>query len=782
MKPLVYAITGLLILTLSGPAFSDESARILALRAGGHETFHRLVIELSHEALYRVETRGGRVKIMLQDVNSRGYRPAPLDSDFFTLERVSTEKKKKGFVTTLVLALDREARIRKMQMDRPFRVIVDMYPRGRAASSRTGRIKRPSLQKAKQVPPQKPRRLSALVFNEGWRRGFEKKAVMGLKAAYYSKLPLPGLDLLREVVPLKGADAWKSGVEARAEIRSLLENGEKGRAETLKVIVALIKEDGRLEDLESIIMRTPENALTPLARFLLAVHYEKEGLYPEAIAYYALAHDSAALKRLRAESALARGRALFFSGRGAEASIWLERAVKDGAGEARPFLAAMYMLRGEIIKARHAYARLGRPKDPLALMGLGRLMMMRRDYSGAGEVYTALAERFRKDDFLWSFFMLRSADALLASGALKDALETYSSLSKNSRGLGRSMAKMALADYYSGDGKNPSTARALYENVASGTGQLAGEARLRLAAVLNTLKRFDEAMRTVDALSPENTPFGAGSTIRFLRSRIAFNWVAFLYTKKKWPEISMLNYRFGDLISLGRRAEYDLMVGEAMLRAGLTPDGVRALKMAENLGTKDVKEKALFLLARLYLDQSDPIAAGRILADIKSLDAKAARGHLWKDYDLETQYLRGGYGDVVRLGRGSRSGEVLLMVGRAYERLGDMSGAARAFRDAAALFKEKNNTRGLVSALTGYGDIRFESREFRPAIEAYTRAASLAGGREADLGNWARYRLALSYAGAGMERKASDLVADLKKRDKSYGAWAEALSKVGAGG
>jgi len=621
-----------------------------------------------------------------------------------------------------------------------------------------------------------------VLMNSGWRREYRKKALHRLKGALRVESHGPGPGILSLFVPLKGAEAWQSGVEAEAYVKTLEEEGEPDRAATLEAVLEVLRGEAGTEVLEGVILRREENDLTPVARFVLASSFEAEGLYTEAGAHYGMVYESDTRKELRAAAALGKARALLLTDRMSESTRWFSRAIELGEKEASSWLAGVYVLQGKYEEAARLFAGLGKIKNPVALMGLGDFEMRKGDYAGAARAFKNLSMRFRDDDFLRSFFTMRLGDAMLGLGNEKEAIDAYKSIRKDSKGEGRHMAAMALADYYSGSGKKPLLALVLYKEVAGSLSPVAGDARIRLAALLERRRKHRVAMETLNAFFAGNIPPKSSELIRFWRSKIAFNWIADLHEKKEWISLLEVNYRYGDLVTLVKRAEASFMVGEAMLHTGLTPDAVVALKRAVNLGTKDIKTKALFLLVSHYLGQRDHGAARRLLDDIRSISPRLASTHLWKGYYIHARFLAGSYDDVIRLGSKIDDGKTQLMVGRAYGGLGRWRDAGRAFRRAAAYYRKKKDAKGLLASLAGYGDSLFGRGDYAGAAAAYGSALESAGGVSAADANWVRYRLSLSYARAGNTARAVEVIKELRKRDRDFALWAEALSLKGAGG
>jgi len=807
VKYILYPMMLVLALSLAEPglcAAKQDGGDIRAIRAGRHKGFHRLVIVLSRKAAYRIKKTKRAIEIDILDVDSRSLRGGFAGTKFFRVKKISTALKEGAPLTTMDISLRGPVVIRDRVAKRPYRIVVDMYPVKKAkrhvkkkTQVVTGVEKKTPVLKttsakilSKKVTEKKYSKKSyhgaghhrAFVFNEGWRWIFRKEAVRHLKESFYGNIADNGLEILLEYVPIKGGTAWDDGAEADAYVKALAKHGYKARAATLKTIIALIKKEGDLIGAERVIVKEPYNNYTPIAHFLLASAYEREGLYPEAVAYYGMAYEAKASKKLKARAALGRGRVLFFSGHLAKSLKWFKRAGKEGSKEADGWLAGSLLLKGEFRSAWARYRRFGVTKDPLSLMGLGDMKMMRGDYKGAHLIFKGLKSRFMEEPFLRSFFAVRSADSMLAAGSVKAGLAAYKAIKKISKGEGLALSEMALADYYSADGGKPLEAKALYREVAKSGSRGAGEAYIRLAIVLEELKEYGEAMKTLDEISPEKKLFTRREMAGFLRSRIAFNWVKDLYSQKKWLDTAKVNFRYGDWITFGKRAGNSLRAGEALMRLGLTPDAIRALNNAVNIGSKEIKTKAVLLLTRLYLDQRDGVAASAVLEDLRSSSPEAARAPKWSAYYIEAQYLNGNFKEVIRLSRGKKSGPLILMRAAAYRRLGMWPEARESYARARDLFRKNKDKKRLLEAETGYADSQFIARGFTEAIDAYNAAEGTAANGHAVTESWLRYRLSLSYSGAGMREKAVNALKDLKHSDRSYGAWAEALQMAQRGG
>ncbi len=842
---LLCAFMAVLVLLLPGPAYSSKGFEKIFLRGARHRGFHRFVISLSGETLYRVVKRGRAIRVILIDVRGRQAGTARLKTGFFSIKDVKTGPGAQGPLTTITLGLRQEARIRQRVLHHPYRIVLDMYPRAskgavasrggqkkyegrerkkkkgrddtagrkrkiaRASDHGLGSVKGPDQgigKKKKTITPAGQGKAAArkvethrtagkvrqrglsILANTGWRRLYRDSAVEHLKAVMEQAKDRSGPEFIGLFMPSEPGhrkEERRGSVDLEEYVISLEEEGRSASAATLGALLAMLRAELDEEGLLQVIYRTGENEFTPLARFFIASRYETEGLYTEAGAFYAMVYESKTKEHLRGAAALGRARTLFLGGRAGPSIVWFRRALDLGEREALPWLAGVLVMRGGYEEAAGVYERLGKTTNPFALMGLGEIAMKRGDYEAAAASFRELAGHFRdKDEFLHSFFTMRLADALLGLGDWKDALQAYSSVRKTSRGEGRIMATMALGDFYSGQGAKPLLAMVMYREVSVSSSMVAGDGRLRLAAVLEGQGEHARAMETLEAFFSGNIPPKSVGLIRFWRSKIAYRWITELYGKKKWFDLLEVNYRYGDLITLVKRARASLMVGEAMLRTGLTPDGVLALKRAENLGTPDVKEEALFLLVSYYLGQRDAGAAGRLLEDLRALSPYLATTARWRGLYLRTRYIAGDYEEVIRLGRGSRDGPLLLLVGRSCSALGRWDQALGAFRAARAWFRKKKDSKGLMKAVMGYGESLFGKGDYRGAARVYEALLpGSGGGGIAGAGlNWARYRLSLSYARSGRGPKALGIIRDLRKKDRDLALWAETLAGQGAGG
>ncbi len=802
LKYILYLIIIPVLSLCSGlPAYGGGAGDIVSTRAGVHSDFHRLVIELRDEAVYSTKKSGKTLEVLVSGIDSSGFSGGYAGTDFFRLIKVETRIKDKVRVTSFFLNLKKEpARVRFWTMEKPYRILVDMYPdkahpsagsvKHSKAHGRSLAAAKPSHEKKHSVAhtTKKPQSTKlgrraggraagrSLAFNKGWRWRYRVETVRRLKDYYYVNIPDPALDELREYLPLTQVAHWEESMDAPFYLRTLTEKGEISSARTLQDIIVLTERDLTNTEVEQDLLRISNNYFTPMAHFLLASSYEREGLYPESLAYYAMAYDAGSVKKLKAIAALGRGRVLFFSGHVGEAGKWFRKAEREGSEEAAAWLANSLVLKGELKAAWSRYSKLENLRDPLSLMGLADLKMLRGDYKGAARDFKSLKSRFRGKSFIESFFALREADTALARGEVDEAVAGYTAIQKSGDSEGSSMAVLALADYYAYEGNILIKARDLYKEVAGARSIGSPEALLSLSEVYEDLGEHSEAMKALDDFFIRY-PFATGADmVGLLRSKISYNWVVDLYREKKWLHLATVNYRYGHWISFGKRAENFLRVGEALMRIGLTPDAVLALGKAEKIGRLNVRVKAGLLLTRIYLDQRDFEAAEKLLKDTKPDLRGRENSALWADYYLETQYLKGNYREVISLGRGRTEGPILLMRARAYNELAEWDKAMSLYSEAIAEFKHSGDKTGLMRAETGYGDTLFLSGGYASAIDAYSKAAEMADKVSAVTERWARYRLSLSYAGAGMGEEALRSVKELKKKDNSYGDWAEALT------
>jgi len=125
---------------------------------------------------------------------------------------------------------------------------------------------------------------------------------------------------------------------------------------------------------------------------------------------------------------------------------------------------------------------------------------------------------------------------------------------------------------------------------------------------------------------------------------------------------------------------------------------------------------------------------------------------------------------------------LVLLRAAAYRGLGMWPEAGKSYAKARALFRKNKDKKRLLEAETGYADSQFIARGFTEAIDAYNAAEAMSANGPAVTESWLRYRLSLSYSGAGMREKAVNALKNLKHSDRSYGAWAEALQLAQRGG
>jgi len=776
----IYTLFFIIFITISSFTASwAGKGDIVSTRSGRHRDFHRLVIELRSKAKFSITSLAKSLEVRVVGIDSLGFRGGYAGTSFFKLQRISTVSKANVPVTTFFLRHKKTARIRYRSLQKPFRIIIDMYPQALSSGAVKASHRVKKSKSAKSAPKRTVyggREHSALAFNKGWRWTFRKSTIKHLKEYYYSNIPSASIDKYSEYVHLREGLGRVEGMETLSYLKALTLGGYLNDAQTFQSIILFARNVITNTEAEQDLMEVPENAFTSMARFLIASYYEREGLYPEAIAYYGMAYNGRGSKKLKANAAIGRGRVLFFSGKVSESKKWFIKARKEGSRDAGAWLANVLFLKGEFSKAWSNYAKMDNLEDPLSLMGFADIKMMRGDFKGAGHIFKGLKTRFRGGEIMQPFFALREADTLLAAGSVKEALGAYVKIRSNSSPDGAAMAGLALADYYSYEGGEALKARDLYREVAGGKSIASGEALLRLADVLEGLKEHSEAMKALDDLF-FGYPFLMGTEMMgFLRSKITYNWISDLYNSKKWLEVAIINYRYGNWVSYGKRAENFLRAGEALMKIGLTPDAVKTLIKAEKIGKKEIRVKAALILTRLYLDQRDFVSAKRLLDGIRGNLSGAALNSKWDDYYIEALYLKGNYKEVIRLGKGKKDGPMLLMRAGAYKGLSMWSDAKRLYLMAIAEYKKNHNRERLIEARTGYGDSLYHSGGFNSAIKAYGASVSMVSEDSHAAKRWAKYRLSLSYAGAGMGEKAVEAARALKKEDNSYGEWAEALT------
>ncbi|MBE9527700.1 MAG: type II secretion system secretin GspD [Proteobacteria bacterium] len=112
--------------TSTGPQ-PPAGATIRNIRTGEHKKYHRVVIELTAPAKYRVTRRAESATIRITGASSGGVTAAEHSTELMNLSGPVSTQLESGPVTKLDLSFKRGSRVKNSTLENPYRIVVDVY-------------------------------------------------------------------------------------------------------------------------------------------------------------------------------------------------------------------------------------------------------------------------------------------------------------------------------------------------------------------------------------------------------------------------------------------------------------------------------------------------------------------------------------------------------------------------------------------------------------------------------------------------------------------------------
>ena len=805
---------------LRGVSAGEELPRVMDIEVETHRNFHRLVVVLSERVRFNVKKEPSRVAIQMRNIDLSTLPPKKPSTSLLKVDGTHTVKDKKGRLTDLIVQLKGVSKVKEGIMTKPFRIFIDVYPEGKTKKGKgTGRNKGAkagntkgldtvgtdsTLKRVSKRDTHKNKkglketvagvksggghgdkkkegfkRIKAdpgrVVFNDGWRWLYRRKINRLIMESIIENDSL-SMEVLRRRLGLKGEDRFGLLMEAQSMVVDLKAKGEVEKAQVLETILLFINGEKEAEGLEEVLRIHPDTGLSSLGFFLLGDYYEKKGFYPEGSGYFGRAIDINDDEFIRASSLFRKARILFATAKFSSAVEWFRKAHKAGFKEAEVWIGNIYLIRGRIRQAWSVYKRV-KVDDPLSLLSLGDINIIKGNYSIARRLFSRLASMYHGDPFVSTFFKVRAGDAYLAEGDVEKAVDTYSKIAKEMKGEGMAMASLALADAYSATENETylKEAERIYREVADG-GYVGSEmALLRLVSIQERLKKYGPAVKNVERFLSMYPSSQFVFKAKVLRSRIAYKWIASLSEQGDHYNTVRVGLLYEQEIAFSKKAITFLGVGKAMAELGLDAGAVRNLNNAIRIGKDRVKEEAMVVLAGVYLQQNDGKSAERLLSHFMGIFPRSRYMDRARRLLMEAYYMNGEYAKVADMELRDRDARYFFVKAESLRRLGRYRESESAYRKAIGMYREAGDVKGFVDSSSGLAEVYFLTERYMDAIKEYRKVFASIDERYRTDKLWILYRLAGAYSKLNMDNRTYSTIEELKKYDPLMGKWADLL-------
>lgn len=797
--------------------------KIVDVRTGVHEDkgFHRLVVELDGEVGYSIQRQDNKVLVLISGAELKGPVDKSISTDIIKFEEITVRTGRDGPVVILKVAFRKGSLVRHSIWKDPFRIVVDFRVPQKAskealesagkkvskkveqkapkevkkkAAKKAGKktVKKTAVKGAGKTGPKAVARKKApkrvvsrpavvshvgIPFNDGWRVEYRKKIMWRLKHEI-DRVDTIEAETLRAVLGLKSSERPALAIEADALARASRDGGEPDKAVVLDALVEVFEKGTGWVRLATVVRNHPGSGLERLGWFFVARRLEAIGFYPEALGFYSRVEGDGDPDAVGSAATFLKARLRFFMGRFDEARTGFVKSRIAGFRNSAPWLANTFMVNGEVDRALGLYRSLSgaalTAADPVTLLSVGEARVMARDFRGALSVYETLHSRYRDDELLGPFFLLKKGEVFLARGELEEALELYGSVKDMYDGEALAMASLALAGQLVKIGDTGSLAEAeeIYKGIVGEDYAGAAFAELNMASTEAALGAYGIALARLKRFSGKyltNKKYA-----RSLKGHILHSWINRLYENKDYYRVIKVVSRHGSRVPLGKRAETYLRVGNSYAVLSLLPDAVKTLSMAREIGSPAVAEEAMISLGRVYLSQRDPGAVERLMKNFsKRFPNTAYKGEV-RGIFAKAAYMKGDYKtylDFVAL-----SGDPDILRARALKRLRRYSEALSVYEGVVS-GKETGDVKTVTAAYIGAADCSFMLGRYAKAVSLYNSALERMGEGGDVFRSWVLYRITQSYSRLDDRGKVQEALDSISEVDDAFGRSAASLFK-----
>jgi tetratricopeptide (TPR) repeat protein len=759
----------LVALALQFASFAD-AAEIVAMRAYDHKEFHWLTIIVSQDISLTAVKEDERVVLKMKELSVKPMKELP-STDAIKVKSFREESDASGDYAALEVAIPAGSNVKQTIKSGPFRVILDIYPpAGFGQKKEMGSHTKAALmvQDASRV----------LAFNDSWRWVYRKKVVDMLRADLYKDGPA---EAFRAALGIGATDRKTVEAEATAVAMRLKAEGRGSDADLLNSMILMYTSEAQPSGFESSLRAASTPAVKGLGYIILAEHFEKKGFFPEASGYYTLAVESAKNGSLNSLVLFRKARLLFFDHKYSEAKDRFKMALDAGYSDARGWLAAACLIKGEIDLAWQTFSagkKNAAELDPVTALGYADTLLVKGKFEEARYIFASKRARYPKEGLIGTYLLLKEGDAFFLEGKTTEAVELYLNTKERLKGEQWAIAALSLADSYfvTADRENLEKAEKIYEAVASGAFEGSAITNMRLIASRMALGRYQEAYDEIKRFNASHSTSPLRQDLVGVSSALFYEWVDSLISNEDHLEAVKLFTETPLSMPFGKKAEMSLKIGKSCRSLGLLSDAAKHFDAAVKLGDGAIAEEAMLLLALTYIDQSDIGSAERLMkafgtrfprskktAEVEQLRARMAFSS--KDYQKSADLLKAGSDPAIL----AMKADSLVKTGRSREALVNFESAARSYG-------EKGEKDAASGAWLRSADARYAAGDYKGAAEAYKKAMESGADKKEDK-SWALYRLGRSYSRAGMKDKEAEALKELKALGGEFGQWSEQISE-----
>ncbi len=623
---------------------------------------------------------------------------------------------------------------------------------------------------------------SLVAYNEGWRFVYRQKVNKVIQAELYKSNVLEW-QVFKGELGLAAFDPALMVKEARAMAARLASRGKVGKAAVIDVMAGMIETGTGGLELEGLLRVYPDTGHTHLGWLFLGGEYEKNGLYPEALAHYSRVVSEASEGEIKNSAQFAYARLLFLLGEYTKSKVAFRDLLSTGYASAGWWLANAHHMKGETDMARALYEKYVPADldsiDPITMMGIGDLRIVYGDYIGASEIFKAIQENFSVGDLAKSFLRVREADALVVNGQPVKAQVIYTGAQKAFKREPSAVSGLALADSMAmiEQGDSLMRAESLYRELHRGQYDASRYAHLNLARVQLRLKLYRDAAIALNEFLEKYPSSEQRSEAIDIKADVMYVWINKLYEESDYFGIVDVVSRYGVEVPFGRKGSIYYRIGKSYSELSLLSDAVSALTAASEIGKDSVAERSMLELARVYLKQKDVNGVQRLVGNFNARFPKSPNRKELDSILSKAAYLTGDYKAYVA--GVSLTGEPAIDFNRAaaLARLNRHSEAVKLFLNVADSYKAAGDAAGQKRALLGAADSSFKLKQYSVAVGQYNSAVELMGKGKSLEKRWALYMITQSYSKLKKRNEQKEALSNVVVANGVFGDGAEAIYK-----
>lgn len=767
--------TILLTALLFSLAPSVQAAEIVAMRAYENKGFHRLTLIITEEVPLKAVKGDDSVIIQMRDISTTTFKDLPR-TEVIHVRGLRKDSDDSGQFTALDVGVPRGSKVTQTVKSGPFRVILDVYP-----PPGFGAIKAVDPYMKAVLLEQDASRVMA--FNDSWRWVYRKKVVELLTAELHESLPA---EAVSAALGVDASDRAAAESEAARAALSLRAAGRADEAALLDAVMLFYAGRSDPASLEMALRPAKDSAVKGLGYLLIAGHYEKKGFFPEASGYYTLAEAGTRHRPVRSLALFRKARLLFFQHKYADAKEAFRKSASEGHAGSGLWLASVCVIRGETDAAWQLSGAGKSPPDgtdPITALSLADMNILKGRFNEARFLLASLRSRYEKDSLVWSYLLMREADAYFLEGRKDHAVSLYAGAMEKLRGEPWALMSLALADahFVTGTREALEKAEKIFDAVARGSHEASIVTNVRLIATRVVLGRFEQGYEDIKRFHASYPTSPLRQDVTRLSDTLFYGWIDALTSSGDHVGAVKLFSETQLSIPFGKRAETSLRIAKSYAAIGLKTEAARNLDIAVKLGHGALAEEAMLLLADTYIDQNDINSAERLM---KAFGTRFPRSKKTAEKELisaRLAFARGEYERSAAVNAAQGDAGLSAMKAKSLARIGRQDDAAGSFERAAAAYESKGDERAARGAWLRSADARYASGDIRGAIEAYRKGLDKASAEDKEDRSWALYRIARCYSRLGMKDMEAEALSELKAVGGDLSQWTSAIFEEAKG-